>query len=453
MSTVEVFTRIENHWALIFTIGIGIMFLLISLFQKLGFYAWYAVVVLVALAVGFLANNFLYFWTFMLGMVTAFAEIISKFGDEPIKSLRTPQAVFYLLLNGMIASFALFLLVLYGASLATPLDQVKMVATAGLGSMLIMRSKLFNVKVGGEDVAFGPEQIIKIFFHFMESAIDRVRAQSRVDFVKSKLRDIDFDKIYQYSLTMLRAPQALEGRDECEKEIMELANGEPRDKQLKSYRLGFLLLNKMGEDFVAELFDNAPPEWRVRAPMPEQKEESFLDKIPFLSTKQELLPYVAYGSSMCAPKFRQRLGWADVEETKFQEATRPRKCVLKGYRLSFNKPRHAGASQEGQANIVPDPGGVVEGVLYQLSYEAIEFLDKTEVGYVRKEVTVTVDSKELMAQTYIAESTREGLRPEKEYLDLVLEGARAHQLSAAYIQGIENWLVPTVAKVVAAGEV
>jgi hypothetical protein len=74
--------------------------------------------------------------------------------------------------------------------------------------------------------------------------------------------------------------------------LMKLLNGHPGDTQLKSYRLGFLLLNAMREDFASKLFDDAPPEWKIRPPIPERKAETFLDRIPFLLSRQEL-PYFA----------------------------------------------------------------------------------------------------------------------------------------------------------------
>ena len=251
MNIDEISQFIGMHGALLFWLGIGTFVGLVALVQNFRVYAWYLIVLLAALVGSILIQDLLYFYAFVLGMLTAFAEILGKFSDEPIKSLGTPHAVFYHLLNGLIAAFALKVLVLYNVPSSEPIDQLKVVTIAGVGSMLAMRSKLFNIKVAGEDVSFGPEQIIKVFLNFMQSAIDRVRAQSRVDFVKSKLDNINFDAVYDYSLTMLEAAQALADKDK--KELLEgipkLKSGEPTDKQLKSYRLGFLLLNKMGEDF------------------------------------------------------------------------------------------------------------------------------------------------------------------------------------------------------------
>ena len=440
MEIKEMLDFIKGHAGIAVTLaffGLGAM---VALKERIGFYFWYLVVMLIGFSAAFVTNNQLYFYCFMLGMITAFAEIIGKFSDEPLKSLSTPHALLYHLFNGVVAALALRFLLIFGASIATPADQLKVVMAAGLGSMVVMRSKLFNLKVGGEDVAFGPDQIVKVFFRFMEAAIDRVRAQSRVEFVKAKLKDIDFDAVYDYCNTMLDAAQALDSteKDKAKKAIKEIKTGEIRDTQLRSYSLGFLLLNQMGEDFVSKLFDNAPPEWKIRAPIPEKKEERLIDKIPLIGSKAQSILFMAYGSSMSSRRFRERLGWSDVEETKFAEITAPKKATLKGYRLEFNKPRDDSADQEGFANIVDDANSSVEGVVYQLTQPALEYLDVVETGYKRTEVTVKVNDQDVKAMVYVAEATRDGLKPGKELIDMMLEGANEHHLSDGYIQQIRH---------------
>src|SRR5205823_13773847 len=162
-------------------------------------------------------------------------------------------ALFYHLLNGAISAFALFVLKTFGTEPpANSQDKLKLVLIAGLGAMFVMRSKLFNLKIGGQDVALGPEQIINVFFNFMEDAIDRVRAQSRIEFIRDlHLSDADFEKLRDYSLSMLRSAQAisLEEMNKCRDDIDKLREIEGAPA-LRSYALGFLLLNRMGEDFV-----------------------------------------------------------------------------------------------------------------------------------------------------------------------------------------------------------
>lgn len=427
--------------------------------EKLDFYIWYFVAILIVLLWAVRTDNaetnhLLYFFAFMLGMLTAFAEIIGKFSDEPIKSLRTPHALFYHLLNGAISAFALFALKTYGQLPTNNQEKLQLVLVAGLGSMLVMRSKLFNLKVGGEDVALGPEQIINVFFRFMESEIDRLRAQSRIDFVRARLKNIDFDKVQEYSLTMLRAAQALDTQEKCRKEMQALVAEQFADRQMKSYALGFLLLNRMGENFVTKLFDGVPKEWVLAAPIAEEKEvkdtAGLLGRLAALRNsgakdnqkETNEVYYMAYGTSMSSRLFRARLGW-EMEETEFANKTEPKVCVLRGHQLAFDKPDNPDevdpALVRGMPNVaeVADGAGEVEGVLYKLTNDQIEFLDRTEHGYKRKPVEVVVDGQPTKAAVYRAEIVRPELKPAGRVLQQMLDGAREHHLSAAYVAGLE----------------
>ena len=443
--------------------------LLYMLYRRFGFYVWYfAIIAFVSFGIGTPLR--LYCYTFLLGMVTAFAEIISKFRDEPIKALRMPHALLYHLLNGAIAAFALKVLVVFSGPdvIADTQQQLKAVVISGLGSMLIMRSKLFNIKVAGEDVSFGPEQIINIYFRFMEAAIDRLRAQDRIEFVKSKLGNINPVKVFDYAVTMLLASQALDdkARKECIEGVKALKDGEFKDlsPKLRSYRLGFLLLDNMGENFVTTAFDNAPADWLLEAPVKQSYEPTFVDKVakkifPAGDSKDAPVLYMAYGSSMSSRRFRARLGsqWQDMDETKFREVTKPRKCVLAGYAFAFNGYRPATngdenmAEQFALANLSEtSPNDTVEGVLFELVKEVVDFLDRTESGYHREKVTVTVQdesgkTEELQAEAYFAEAVREGRVPDPGYLQAVLDGATEFKLSETYVKKIEQAAQPAFA--------
>jgi hypothetical protein len=317
-------------------------------FVQTTFYAWYVIAVAAAFAAAAVTGGPLYFYVFLLGMITAFAEIIGKFRDEPLKSLQTPQAVLYHLLNGAISVFALKVYYLTFGEPATQMDQIKAVTTAGFGSMLLMRSKFFNAKVGDQDISFGPEQIIKVFLSFMERAIDRVRAQSRVEFVRTKFTNLRFETVKPYCDSMLDAAQLLDDRKELGQALKDIAGDGTLDTQLKSYRLGFLLLDRMGEDFVSKLIENPPDNLVARSPEP------------------------------------------------------------------------------------------AEGVLYQLTAGQLNFLQGSEDGYRLQTVTVKVGDKSLPAQAFVAVTVRDGLKPSKSYLQTLIDGAREHRLSAAYIARLEQ---------------
>lgn len=407
-------------------------------FVQATFYAWYVMAVAVAFAIAAVSGGTLYFYAFLLGMITAFAEIIGKFRDEPLKSLQTPQAILYHLLNGAISAFALKVYFLTFGEATTQMDQIKAVTTAGFGSMLLMRSKFFNAKVGDQDISFGPEQIIKVFLSFMESAIDRIRAQSRVDFVRTNFRNLRFETVKPYCDSMLDAAQLLGDRRALTQALKEIADDATLDTQLKSYRLGFLLLDRMGEDFVTKLIERRPdddPAWYIKAPDNEKKTDGLLSRLPFKQPKPDSIPYLAYGSSMSTDRFRERLNWSRSDVARFVESTIPQPCNVEGYSLAFNKLDKG--TMSGTANLVAGGGQPAEGVVYFLTGAQLNFLQGSEDGYRLKTVTVKVGDKTLPAQAFVAVSPRDGLKPAKAYLQALIDGAREHQLSPEYIAALE----------------
>lgn len=146
---------------------------------------------------------------------------------------------------------------------------------------------------------------------------------------------------------------------------------------------------------------------------------------------------------------------------------------LSGYTLCFNKGgRHLGGDRGGHtanvghANIEPTsassssatlscdgrssarinaPEGLVEGVLYRLSYpEEILKMDPFERApwnYGRDVVSVATNEGDIWAWTYFANPAvkQDGLSPSREYLDHLLAGQA--YLSAPYADKLRSWTV------------
>lgn len=132
-----------------------------------------------------------------------------------------------------------------------------------------------------------------------------------------------------------------------------------------------------------------------------------------------MLWYFAYGSNMDPQRMCARIGRWVLRVPG----------VLQGWKLAFTKVagRNPG---EGYANIVPSPGGSVEGCLYRLAEAALDRLDRFEgapTHYERRDVTVyRVNCGEAVkAVTYVArpERVKDGLTPAREYLEHLLAGA------------------------------
>lgn len=88
---------------------------MVAVWRFAGFYTWYVLIVAALLIAGTTSGAGLYAWAFFLGMLASGAEIIGKFNNEPVKALRTPHAVLYVILNGAFSMFGLNLLLLYAS--------------------------------------------------------------------------------------------------------------------------------------------------------------------------------------------------------------------------------------------------------------------------------------------------------------------------------------------------
>lgn len=130
--------------------------------------------------------------------------------------------------------------------------------------------------------------------------------------------------------------------------------------------------------------------------------------------------YFAYGSNVSAYRM---LNERNVNFTSRKFA------VLEDYKLVFNKVSKNNANL-GFANIMESKGDFVEGALYELNVNDIYIIDKFEgasskiVHYYRKVIDVICDNQKVQAIVYIANPImiRENIKPDKNYLNYILEG-------------------------------
>lgn len=136
--------------------------------------------------------------------------------------------------------------------------------------------------------------------------------------------------------------------------------------------------------------------------------------------------YFAYGSNMLSEHLRSRITFLNVVG----------RASLKGKRMVFNKRSKDGS---GKANLVESPGSVTWGVLYEINAQDLETLDRIEGGYERVAVRVRkLNGSEVEAVTYISEDLTNDSRPYEWYRNLLLSGAREHDLPQDYIAYVEG---------------
>jgi cation transport regulator ChaC len=229
--------------------------------------------------------------------------------------------------------------------------------------------------------------------------------------------------------------------------------------QLRSYELGYVIYDKMGEDFVSDLFTKPRPEWLIRPPDPDsgavtntgpglfpvlkkvEADNVFIKMMPFLATREETVPYMAYGTNMSSNRIRQRLNWTDPAGKESLEKTNPVPCTLKDYRLAFNRVSDSKPTEEGLANLKSEKGEEVEGVLYQLPKTAVDFLEQNEPGYHGIKIKVSGKGGENEATVFVADTNQVGpeTAPNQADITSMIEGAAEHGLSEGYLKKLRSY--------------
>lgn len=135
----------------------------------------------------------------------------------------------------------------------------------------------------------------------------------------------------------------------------------------------------------------------------------------------------AYGSNMNEEWLRSRAPSAEV----IGRARLPNK------RMVCNK---KGKDGSGKANLVDSPKDVVWGVLYEIDSAELERLDKAEGGYQRTTLQIlTEQGNTIEAEVYISTKLTNDATPYNWYKDLILKGAREHQLPEDYLEYLEQF--------------
>ena len=139
--------------------------------------------------------------------------------------------------------------------------------------------------------------------------------------------------------------------------------------------------------------------------------------------------YFAYGSNMHPGQMQKRCPGCTVVAT----------ARLRDHRLAFTRP-WAPWGGGGVADIQPEAGSVVEGVVWEITEAHRDALDNYEEyprAYTRKDVVVeTFDGRTLTVFAYVARPAGTH-RPRRRYLRQLIEGAREHGLTPGYVAFLE----------------
>ena len=145
--------------------------------------------------------------------------------------------------------------------------------------------------------------------------------------------------------------------------------------------------------------------------------------------------YFSYGPHLSTQTLLNSLGPSDYDVQCFEKLVLPVRGELKGCRIVFNKPslQHPGHSE---INLELDMNGKVEGIVYNLDSESLEYVKRSEPRCSLQIVTVLVNQLEVRCQAFMYDGPRQDSEPEEGYLSSLLRGAERRQLSRDYIDSL-----------------
>jgi hypothetical protein len=142
---------------------------------------------------GFHNNIWLVLFAGLLGATLGTSELLTRYRDEPLKSIACAAGATYILMNATLSAAVYGLLVRFSSDIfpVASSDRLLGAIIAGLGAMAVLRSRFFTVRTeAGEDVAIGPDVIASAFLNSADRSIDRQRASKRLQAVLDMTKDL-----------------------------------------------------------------------------------------------------------------------------------------------------------------------------------------------------------------------------------------------------------------------
>ena len=229
--------------------------------------------------------SFLY-WVlaFLLGCVSAFAELLSRYTDG-FKILKFKESYFYLAINGSASLLAYSFMINFEINLGLLTNsEIGKVIASGLFSMIILRSSLASIKIDDKIWEAGLAPILQIFLNTVDRAFDQSRSKMTIKEVGRIMKDVDF-KVAHTALPLLcfSAMQNLstEEQQKAAEDINVIAD-ENYSGEIKSLNLGIILSKYTGLSLLEAMVfefnhaittdDSEPEKVQPENPIHEQQE-------------------------------------------------------------------------------------------------------------------------------------------------------------------------------------
>jgi len=207
-----------------------------------------------------------------LGAGVGASEILSRYRDAPARALANQFGVAYVLVNGIAAGAALGLLhvfdVRFGMDPASDRLRWVRVLAAGTAAMAVLRSSLFTVRAGNEDIRVGGDAFLNVLLRAIDDAIDRKRAVTVLRKASEQMAAVSFvDAAKNLPGHCFAAMRSLSVVDQnLFAADLEKLRASSADDSVKARQLGVLLIKLVGEEVFVSAVKELGDEIKHRPP-------------------------------------------------------------------------------------------------------------------------------------------------------------------------------------------
>jgi hypothetical protein len=204
---------------------------------------------------------------FLCGALVGVTEIASRYRDEQIKAISSPDGLVYIVFNGAISTFALILIWHFRNNPAFSFiknEPLGAAIAAGFGATAIMRTRLAVIKGSdNKDVSIGPDIILSLLMTMIDRRIDRWRSLKRGQIIAESFSDLralgTIGDAGDYLLASLNSFQNLSETDkkEINGQVKQNAAAEIHDPYIKLTTLGYIFLTFAGEQNFRQVLEKA----------------------------------------------------------------------------------------------------------------------------------------------------------------------------------------------------
>jgi hypothetical protein len=188
----------------------------------------------------------------LFGLAVGITELVARYRDRPTAPLSTVSGWIYIVVNGLAAGLALWLIRAQGVAAKTTVfnPAVAQVLLAGFGTMAFFRTSLFTMRVGEADVPIGPAAVFQVILNAADRACDRSRAGPRSEGIVAIMRGVSFERA-QKSLPLhcfaLMQNVSMAEQQAVVQAIAGLSGTTGMSDEIKAFNMGLLLMNVVGE--------------------------------------------------------------------------------------------------------------------------------------------------------------------------------------------------------------